>query len=159
MTASVSNSVKNPRFWGFHPVSVLPDLSGKLAAHPLPSLEEEATIGADFSILEVFGARSSAQSTYDEWRNEWMGPTQPGSDWAFCKNEQEGPKVIIILFQIQPAWSFFSCKIKTKQDQTKTLSWGITLSFPSLSHLQSTPLGQLAREGAQGSWPFPLGPT
>ena len=100
----------------------------------------------------------AAQSTYDEWRNEWMGPTQPGSDWAFCKNEQEGPKVII-LFQIQLAWSFFSCKIKTKPNQTKTLSWGITLSFPSLSHLQSTPLGQLAREGAQGSWPFPLWPN
>ena len=58
MTASVSNSVKNLRFWGFHPVSVLPDLFGKLAAYSLPSLEEEATIGADFSILEVFRAQS-----------------------------------------------------------------------------------------------------
>ena len=88
-----------------------------------------------------------------------MGPTQPGSDWAFCKNEQEGPKVIIILFQIQLAWSFFSCKIKTKQTNKKTPSWGITLRFPSLSHLQCTPLGLSAREGAQGSWPFPLWPN
>ena len=81
-----------------------------------------------------------------------MGPTQPGSDWAFCKNEQEGPKVIIILFQIQLAWSFFFLQDKNKkQNKPKTLSWGITLRFPSLSHLQSTPLGQLAREGAQGS--------
>lgn len=90
-----------------------------------------------------------------------MGPTQPGSDWAFCKNEQEGPKVIIILFQIQLAWSFFFLQDKNKkQNKPKTLSWGITLRFPSLSHLQSTPLGQLAREGlAQGSWPFPLWPN
>lgn len=101
----------------------------------------------------------AAQSTFDEWRNEWMGPTQPGSDWAFCKNEQEGLKVIIILFQIQLVWSFFSCKIKTKQTK-KNPSPGES-PYASLPSLTYSPLlwdNQPGKE-LKGLGPSPFGPT
>lgn len=42
-----------------------------------------------------------------------MGLTQLGFDWAFCENEQEVQEVIMMMFPVELAWSFFPARKST----------------------------------------------
>ena len=96
----------------------------------------------------------------NEEMNEW-GQHSQDLTGPFVRMSKKVQKLLLFCFKYNwPGLFFFLQDKNKKQNKPKTLSWGITLRVPSLSHLQSTPLGQLAREGlAQGSWPFPLWPN
>ena len=59
----------------------------------------------------------------------------------FVKKEQEAPGSHYYYVSNTTGLVFFFLQDKTNKQTNKqtTLSWGITLSFPPLSHLQSTP--------------------
>ena len=122
-TASISNSLKILTSEGCIPYQpFLTNSLGKLVGYSLPSLEYVYKWSWFFYTL-CLKAQSCSIKLW--WMKKWMNGANTGSDWAFCKNEQEGPgshyyeasnTTGLVFF-------FFSCK-------NKYLSWRITLIFP-----------------------------